>query len=343
MPRNPLGSDSVTVSGAHLMHRLSQLLLSLYQLPHTVHVGEFDLQMLHLLREHIEFDGAWFGHSSITPDSSQFYNSCLYNMRPDFMRSWEKVKRLDPLLRLARSAPDEVSVWETSQVPLCLTIQRFCQEQEIEQVLFACTNQVHQRVTHLSLFRREHRPFNHSDASVLQMAMLHIAAAQEQNRLHWTREDRVSCERGASALFAQGGELLFAEDSFIRLVEREWPFWEGQILPEPLQLSLSQRVLAGPFFTGGCIQMYSQPLGLYCLVRARAVGGIAILSPRELAVARLYGDGCTYKEVAKRLGIAPATARHHLRRVYLKLRVSSKSGLIHVLRDDPALAEEGQF
>ena len=75
-------------------------------------------------------------------------------------------------------------------------------------------------------------------------------------------------------------------------------------------------------------------LGLFFSLLLPGVGfalGIAlgaILSPTD-AVAT---------GIAKRLGIAPATARLHLRRVYVKLRVTTKSELIRVLDDDGALA-----
>ncbi|MGR8025171.1 helix-turn-helix domain-containing protein, partial [Burkholderia cenocepacia] len=93
-----------------------------------------------------------------------------------------------------------------------------------------------------------------------------------------------------------------------------------------------------PAWSGPGIRLHGERRGDSVLGRARAAGVGAVLSPRELAVARIVCDGCTYKAVAKRLGIAPATARHHLRRVGVKLRVTTKSELIRVLDDDGELA-----
>ncbi|MCX7177515.1 MAG: helix-turn-helix transcriptional regulator, partial [Proteobacteria bacterium] len=48
-------------------------------------------------------------------------------------------------------------------------------------------------------------------------------------------------------------------------------------------------------------------------------------------VARLYGEGMTYKAVAKQMGISPATVRHHLRQAYTKLRIQNKGEIAWLL------------
>jgi len=51
---------------------------------------------------------------------------------------------------------------------------------------------------------------------------------------------------------------------------------------------------------------------------------LAPLSPREAEVARLFGQGLSYKAVARALDTSPATVRHHLRQAYAKLGITSK-------------------
>lgn len=55
------------------------------------------------------------------------------------------------------------------------------------------------------------------------------------------------------------------------------------------------------------------------------------LSKRELTVAERYAAGETYKEIAGKLHIAPATVRNHLAAVYRKLEVKNKPELIRAL------------
>ena len=49
------------------------------------------------------------------------------------------------------------------------------------------------------------------------------------------------------------------------------------------------------------------------------------LSPRELQILRLLADGHSYKTAAAELAISPDTVRFHIRHIYEKLHVHSKS------------------
>ena len=49
------------------------------------------------------------------------------------------------------------------------------------------------------------------------------------------------------------------------------------------------------------------------------------LTPRELSVARLAGDGLTDKEIAARLAISPRTAENHVQRIREKLGIRSRA------------------
>jgi len=55
---------------------------------------------------------------------------------------------------------------------------------------------------------------------------------------------------------------------------------------------------------------------------------IALLSPREREVIALIGEGFKNKQIADRLSISEATARHHLTSIFAKLDVSDRLELI---------------
>ncbi|WP_254609604.1 helix-turn-helix transcriptional regulator [Burkholderia lata] len=337
--REAIRPHSAPQRGTALAQRVGRLLLPLYRLPHAARVDEFDRRLLLLMNEHIDFDGAWFGHSSILPDGPLPHSACLHNLSPGFMHDWEQVKLRDPLARLAETSPEKIVVASTSTVPMDDAMQHFCKAQGIAQVLFAvCMDPEHHRATHLSLYRRTRRRFEAADAHLLELAIEHMAAALEYNRLYWMHATDGAAGRAASALFDSHGVLQYADDTFFELAALEWPSWDRAGLPNEARVRMFDDASSNPVFCGAHIRLQSERLGDYVLVRARAVGVGGVLSPRELAVARIFCDGCTYKGVAKRLGIAPATARHHLRRVYVKLRVTTKSELIRVLDDDGSLA-----
>jgi DNA-binding CsgD family transcriptional regulator/tetratricopeptide (TPR) repeat protein len=62
--------------------------------------------------------------------------------------------------------------------------------------------------------------------------------------------------------------------------------------------------------------------------RKRDVSPLAELTPQELQVARMVADGATNKAVAAQLYVSPRTVEYHLRKVFTKLGIASRSDLM---------------
>ena len=58
---------------------------------------------------------------------------------------------------------------------------------------------------------------------------------------------------------------------------------------------------------------------------------ISSLSPREREVARALSEGHSHKEVARLLGLAPATVRNQTQSIYHKLGVDNRASLSAML------------
>ncbi len=129
--------------------------------------------------------------------------------------------------------------------------------------------------------------------------------------------------RPSFAMADRRGMLWFAEPEFNRLIGAEWPAWREPALPGPLLDGIEH---AGRFAGQGLV-VSAAPLGRLLLLRARPLCAIDRLTPRERDVALAYGRGLSSKEVARQLGISPATVHHHLRIAYDKLGVDNKASL----------------
>jgi DNA-binding CsgD family transcriptional regulator len=60
-----------------------------------------------------------------------------------------------------------------------------------------------------------------------------------------------------------------------------------------------------------------------------------MLSPREMAVARLVASGRSNREIASELVLSVHTIEYHLGNVYGKLGVRSRSGLVAAMLAPP--------
>lgn len=68
---------------------------------------------------------------------------------------------------------------------------------------------------------------------------------------------------------------------------------------------------------------------------------LAQLTPREAEIARRYARGRSCKEIARDLGLSPATVRNHLTAAYGKLKVSDKAALATLLGTSVVVESDG--
>lgn len=136
----------------------------------------------------------------------------------------------------------------------------------------------------------------------------------------------------AVALVDRDGALPTRPEPFVAMLQREWSGWRGDRLPAPLLELAARRDPAPGRFVGQHIATDFVSAGRFQLVIARLRHATDGLTGREAEVARHYAAGSNFRQIAEGLGVAPATVRSHLRTVFSKLEVHTKTQLAAALR-----------
>jgi DNA-binding CsgD family transcriptional regulator len=131
------------------------------------------------------------------------------------------------------------------------------------------------------------------------------------------------------AVLGRDGRLLQTTPAFARLW---WPTAvpSSAFLPAPVLRALRAGRAWG--LPGGrhSLHGHAEPQGGY-LLRIRTTSTVDRLTSREREIASLFARGQSYKAIADVLGLAPATVRNHLQKLYVKLEISTRAELIELL------------
>ena len=134
---------------------------------------------------------------------------------------------------------------------------------------------------------------------------------------------------------SQQGLIYFFNETAHRALRSRWSQWEPPLLPPEL---LEGITIAGrkQFCIGNLIASAIEE-GKLLYIRLSLARHADVLTVAEQSVARLASEGLPTKEIARRLGISPSTARNQLHSCYVKLNVSNRTALAHFISAMPLL------
>lgn len=195
----------------------------------------------------------------------------------------------------------------------------------------------------VSLYIRDQLDISIEDAFDLKRSLVpHLVEAfnsVQMHRMYCLLRNRNRMLAGAVA--NQDGVLTASDPAFIMLMRLEWPEWTGPHLPIHIMTeSNSSSIIKESNIT---LQTSWRDGSLFIYARPRL--DVDSLSARELSVARRFGQGESYKEIARALRLSPTTVRNHIASIYTKMRISDKTSLTSMLSlssfvDDEPCREE---
>lgn len=316
---------------AGVLEAFSTLTLELQRLAQNKDIEHFHGHALSHIRQLLPFASAWWGRAALIDGLPEEHSSYLYHLPASYLPDWQSIRHSDVTVGRVHQTPGKAVIVDMRDPANGPGLNWLGETYGIGELLCVVYIDPYTHLSdHLALYRAPGAsPFSEHDCLLLNNLMLHLVAAVSANQIRTLvamRETLTSPRSLALAVCDQRGTLHCAERGFVELLLNEWPEWSGPCLPTPI-------VDSG--YEGRHLQFDASPVGDLFLLAARSRHLLAQLSPRENDVAQGFGDGKTYKEVARDLGLSPNTVRHHIRAIYSKLGVKDKARIAQLLHAPP--------
>jgi DNA-binding CsgD family transcriptional regulator len=280
---------------------------------------------LRQLRKVIPFDGALWGSGTIK--TMRFHTVELVGLPRPFAESLETTHRMNPILPLILrklDSPVDMSdampdaeffgseLYKTSFEPFGVSRILSTLHADPRSGLYSL----------LSLYRKDRAAvFTKDDRTLQKRAVYHLfQSASHAFFLHLMRTHGERPPGSGAAVVDREQRFYEAQPRFLDMIERNFPQHNGETLPfAPPPI--------GEVVHIGDMCAKTEAFGeLYCIYLWSA-GPLDRLTLREREIVYAVTQGLSFKQAARKIGVAPSTVANHLYRIYRKLDVNSRSEL----------------
>lgn len=281
------------------------------------------------LSQTLGFDAAWYGWAQLSAEGVQIYANATVNLPEGFYKHWQTMADQDLLAATMIESPGGTAIYDRRQARQTDGMVDLSDTFGLSKILTAMHGRPG-RVTsfYLSSYRvTSARHWSQEERDYLQCAVDHLSGAM---KLTTTEPGRPNPSGAVTILVNENGIGILGLSALQDQLGQIWPNWQGDHLPEQLRRLINlpgQHILPDrdlvvlvdnpPRFQG---------MGLRRLT-LRRLTRMDMLTAREREVARALSDGKSHKEVARLLGLAPATVRNQTQSIYAKLGVDNRANL----------------
>ena len=215
--------------------------------------------------------------------------------------------------------------------PRYLDLHAYCKKYAIAHSMVLISPATHHaNLDLIALWRAgPERAYSAAETELGNLLLPHLTQAQAINSRLFRATDVEPPPGSVRLLASLNGCLQYVEPMAADMLQREWPEWEPPILPAHFVEEL--RRPGQGLYIGKTLVARVTELGGYLYVQLTRRPAGRPLTGVEGAVARLAASGLSYKDIARRQGVSPATVRNQLHSVYAKLDVGNKTALAAAL------------
>lgn len=276
------------------------------------------------------FDAAWYGWANLRTEGVEVYASATLNLPEGFYDYWLTIADQDLLARYMIEHPGQTAIYDRAQRKQTDGMASLSDRFGLTRMTTAMNGHYGDYASfYISSYRMgaHARTLSEAERDFLQCAVDQLTAAMKLSAIE---PGRAAVTGALSILVSETGIGLLGLPALRIRFGEIWPRWTGDHLPDQLvrligcpgthilpDRDLVVTVETTPRFQG---------MGLRRLT-LRRLNKFDLLTSREREVARELADGKSAKEVARLLGLAPATVRNQTQSIYQKLQVDNRAAL----------------
>lgn len=308
-----------------MIEELNRCIYRIYAMSREGSVDDYQRSALRQLSKLLDFDCAWWGRASKVSNGHLVHSSFTYEMPSDVAEIFNVSDPDNLVARRVEDNPGVAHVFNKQFLYSRPSTANLSKHMGVELIVCICQIDSSTNITNfVALGRRFDLPiFTNSDLRILQMLLPHLSAGLDMTLAGQLTVRSRTINSSLLACDAIGALRAF-EPKAIQLLKEEFSDWVGPILPDDIINKIKSE--KSDFYCKKiAILIEKENDNIFLHLRSREP--VDFLTIREKAVAKKFSAGCSYKEVASALGISPATVRHHLRVIYIKLDVQDKAAL----------------
>ncbi|MDP2083871.1 MAG: helix-turn-helix transcriptional regulator [Gemmobacter sp.] len=274
------------------------------------------------LSDIVGFDAAWCGWADMMPDEVDIIGTTMMNLPADYVAFWREIKSDDLLASDVKAMKATQRLWahyDRAGDRQTDGMQALADRYGLRQ-LSVVTRPVDplRPQLFLSAYRGgpRARPLQDNELTFLACALDHLQAALDRGDDGADGVPRLLVDRQARPVAGSAAALAL------------WSGWRGDAAPACFDTWLGRRGLR-------TVAVPSPLADGHMLTELRLAPHRLSddLTLREREVAVLISQGRTHKEIARLLGLSPATVRNHTARIYAKTQVGSRAALTRALME----------